>query len=208
VRSTKPPLSYLSFAAGFPDFESSSAKDNFRGKYDAVERDPNMSEELQRKSQERNGADWAGEFLLSLFMTLFAVFVIIESIRMPRRGHLGILMSPGFVPFCTGIVLFFLCMILNVRAVSRGALRNIRIIAGIISRDEESLRFLWILGFLTLYIVVLINLVPFVAATFLFHALVFFYLRIGGWFKIIFYASFAAVLVAVLLPMFFEMPVP
>ena len=167
-----------------------------------------MTEESREKRPDRSGADWAGEFLLGLFMTLFAVFVIIESVRMPQRGHLGMLMSPGFVPFCTGVVLLILSMVINVRAASRGALRSIGEMTGILIKDEESRRFLWILGFLILYIVVLINLMQFIAATFLFHALIFIYLRIGGWFKIIFYASLAAVLVAVVLPMLFEMPVP
>ena len=167
-----------------------------------------MDEESRKSPLERSGADWAGEFLLGLFMALFAVFVIVESVRMPQRGHLGMLMSPGFVPFCTGVVLLFLSMVINVRAVSRGAFRHIGELIGIMAKDEESRRFLWILGFLILYILVLINLMPFIAATFLFHALIFIYLKIGGWFKIIFYASLASVLVAVALPRLFEMPVP
>lgn len=167
-----------------------------------------MSEESGGNFEGRSGADWAGEFLLSLFMALFAVFVIIESIRMPQRGHLGMLMSPGFVPFCTGVVLLFLSMVINVRAVSRGALRHIGRLMRTIARDEESLRFLWILGFMTLYIVVLIRLLPFIVATLIFLVLIFIYLRVGSWLKILFYAALGAALVAVALPKLFEMPVP
>lgn len=167
-----------------------------------------MSEKPEDSLPVRSGTDWAGEFLLGLFMTVFAVFVIVESIRMPQRGHLGMLMSPGFVPFCTGVVLLFLSMVINVRAVSHGAVRHMGKMTRMIAKDEENRRLIWILGFITLYILVLINTMPFLAATFLFHALIFYYLKIGGLFKIIFYASVAAALVALALPMLFEMPVP
>ena len=145
---------------------------------------------------------------MGLFMALFAAFVIVESIRMPQRGHLGMLMSPGFVPFCTGVVLLFLSMVINVRAVSHGAMRHIGELIRVIAKDEESRRLLWILGFISLYILVLINLLSFPAATFLFHVLIFIYLKVGNWLKILFYAALAAMLVAVALPMLFEMPVP
>jgi hypothetical protein len=157
---------------------------------------------------EKLGLDRAGELLLGLFVTLFSLFVIVESLRMPQRGHLGILMSPGVVPLFTGIVLLLLSLVINVRALRGGGLHYVgRLLRGL--RDEEEIRrFLWILGFMTLYIVALIGRVPFIVATLIYHALIFFYLRIGGPLKIVLYTLIATALVAVFLPRVFDMPVP
>jgi hypothetical protein len=61
---------------------------------------------------------------------------------------------------------------------------------------------------MTLYIFGLIGYVPFIVATLIYHALIFFYLKIGGPVKIVIYTLIATTLVAVFLPRVFDMPVP
>ena len=166
------------------------------------------SDHHQGASPEGTGMDMAGELMLGLFVSFFSLFVIVESLRMPQRGHLGIMMSPGFVPLFTGIVLFLLSMVINVRALRGGAHQYIGSLLRSIRNEEEIRRFLWILGFMTLYIVGLIGYMPFIAATLIYHLLIFFYLKIGGPVKIVIYTLIATVLVAVFLPRVFNMPVP
>jgi hypothetical protein len=117
-------------------------------------------------------------------------------------------MSPGFVPLLTGIVLFLLNLVINVRALRGGGLQYAGSLLRSIRKEEESRRFLWILGFMTLYIVGLIGHMPFIAATLIYHVLIFFYLKIGGPVKIVIYTLIATVLVAVFLPRVFDMPMP
>jgi hypothetical protein len=157
---------------------------------------------------EGTGLNMAGELLLGLFVSLFSLFVIVESLRMPQRGHLGIMMSPGFVPLFTGIVLFLLSIVINIRALRGGGHQYVGSLLRSIPNEEEVRRFLWILGFMTLYVVGLIGYMPFIAATLIYHALIFFYLKIGGPVKIVIYTLIATVLVAVFLPRIFEMPLP
>ena len=154
------------------------------------------------------GMDRAGELLLGLGVSIFAVFVIVESLRMPKKGHLGIIMSPGFVPLFTGLVLLFLSMVINVRALRGGGLKYVGALCSRIRDDEEIRRFLWILGFMVLYIVGLIGFLPFVLATLIYHALIFYYLGIGGLLKTAIYTLIATGLVAFFLPRVFDMPVP
>ena len=154
------------------------------------------------------GLDRAGELLLGTFVSLFALFVIVESLRMPQKGHLGIIMSPGFVPLFTGIVLLFLSMIINVKALRGGGLNYVVALCKSARDEEEIRRFLWILGFMALYIVGLIGYLPFTVATLIYHLLIFYYLRIGGPLKIAVYTLIATGLVAVFLPRIFDMPVP
>jgi hypothetical protein len=157
---------------------------------------------------EEAGLDLAGELMLGVFVSCFSLFVIVESLRMPQRGHLGIMMSPGFVPLFTGIILFLLSLVINLRALRGGGLQSVGSLLRSIRNEEEIRRFLWILGFITLYIVGLIGYMPFVAATLIYHVLIFFYLKIGGPVKIVIYTLIATALVAVFLPRVFDMPVP
>lgn len=159
-------------------------------------------------SLEIAGLDKAGELMLGLCISFFALFVIVESVRMPQKGHLGIMMSPGFVPLFTGIVLLFLSLVINVRALRDGGLGHIGALCRSIRDEEELRRFLWIFGFMVLYIVGLIGHVPFLVATLIYHVLIFYYLRIGSPFKIVIYTLIATGLVAFFLPRVFDMPVP
>ena len=152
--------------------------------------------------------DAAGDLLLGLIVSAFALFVLVESIRMPQRGHLGFVCYPGFVPFLTGMALILLSMLINLRALRKGGHRHVGRLLRAVTHNEEGRRFLCILGFMVLYIVGLLGRVPFVAATFVFHLLTFIYLKIGGYLKIGFYSILATFLVAMLLPWFFEMPIP
>lgn len=167
-----------------------------------------QSDQHKGAPPEGAGMDMAGELMLGLFVSFFSLFVIVESIRMPQRGHLGILMSPGFVPLFTGMVLFLLSIVINLRALRGGGLQYVGSLLRSIRNEEEIRRFLWILGFMTLYIVGLIGYMPFIAATLIYHVLIFFYLKIGGPVKIVIYTLIATVLVAVFLPRVFDMPVP
>ena len=160
------------------------------------------------KAAEGLGLDRAGELLLGTCVSLFALFVIVESLRMPQRGHLGIIMSPGFVPLFTGLVLLFLSMIINVRALRGGGLKYVAALFRTTRDEEEIRRFLWILGFMVLYIVGLIGHLPFAVATLIYHLLIFYYLKIGGLLKIAVYTLIATGLVALFLPRIFSMPVP
>jgi hypothetical protein len=157
---------------------------------------------------EGTGMDMAGELMLGSFVSFFSLFVIVESLRMPQRGHLGIMMSPGFVPLFTGIVLLLLSMVINIRALRGGGLKYVGSLLQSFRNEEEIRRFLWILGFMTLYIVGFIGYMPFIVATLIYHGLIFFYLKIGGPVKILIYTLIATALVAVFLPSVFNMPVP
>jgi len=167
-----------------------------------------QSDHHKSNPSQEAGRDRAGELMLGSFVSFFSLFVIVESLRMPQRGHLGIMMSPGFVPLFTGIVLLLLSMVINIRALRGGGLQYVGSLLQSIRNDEEIRRFLWILGFMTLYIVGFIGYMPFIVATLIYHGLIFFYLKIGGPVKILIYTLMATALVAVFLPRVFNMPVP
>lgn len=158
--------------------------------------------------QREPGQEAVGELLLGLAITAFSVFVIVESLRMPQRGHLGVIMSPGFVPLFTGIVLLILSAGLNIRAFRSGAHRKVRRWLKDSLAEEENRRFLSILAFMAFYIIVLLGHINFIVATIIFHLLMFIYLRVGSPLKIGLWTLLATFLVSFFLPKVFEMPVP
>ena len=64
--------------------------------------------QISPTKQTRN--TFTGEIVLSLFLSAFALFVIVEALYMPRRGQ-GFLMSPGFVPLLAGSALLLLSLL-------------------------------------------------------------------------------------------------
>ena len=71
------------------------------------------------------GIGLAAELLIGLFVTGFALFVIIESLCMPHRAK-AFIMDPGFVPLISGIALLTLVCILDVRALRSGGAGHVR----------------------------------------------------------------------------------
>ena len=160
-----------------------------------------------KPKQAETGLGMAAELLIGLFVTGFALFVLIESIRMPHRAQTFV-MDPGFVPFITGGALLILGVILDIRALKAGGAGQVGNLLRMIKSEEESRRFLWITGLVTVYIVGLCGRVSFVLATFIFLFGIFIYLKIGPWWKIGLFTVLCTALVSVILPELFGMPLP
>lgn len=153
-------------------------------------------------------SDFRGEFLLGLLLISFSIFVTVEAARMPQRGTEGFLMSPGFVPLLTGSVLLLLSIIFTLSAIQKDGFRQLKEWLRESIVDQESRRFLVIMALMALYVIGLLDRLPFVGATLIFHILIFSYLKVGGPKKIVFYAFFAAFFIGFFLPWLFEMPLP
>lgn len=149
-----------------------------------------------------------GDLLIGVAFALFGVFVVFESLRMPYWERETFMMSPGIVPLCSGAVLLLLGVIYGGKALFAGAWKGWGGWLKGLGSDTEIHRLLILTGIVSFYSIGLVGRVNFFLATLLFHALVFAYLRIGGWVKWTSYSVGATLLVAVLLPKLFDMPLP
>lgn len=172
-----------------------------------IEETDSACELPQRESVPETGLGMAAELLLGLFVTAFALFVVVESLRMPHRAQTFV-MDPGFVPLITGVALLFLGVLLDLRAIKAGGAGQVGALIRMIVKDEESRRFLWIMGFVFVYIVGLTGRIPFTLATLIFMLAIFIYLKIGPWWKIGLYTVLCTALVSIILPELFGMPLP
>ncbi|UCC96638.1 MAG: tripartite tricarboxylate transporter TctB family protein [Phycisphaerales bacterium] len=149
-----------------------------------------------------------GDFLLGLVLLGSSLFVMIESLRMPMRGSSGFLMSPGFAPCLLAGALFCLSAGYTVGAYLKGGARGLRPWLRRAVTDPDSRR----LGILVIliggYVIALAGRIPFSIATLIYHGAIFYYLNVGNFLKIVVYSILATLLVAFVLPMLFEMPLP
>ena len=162
----------------------------------------------EREPEPKPNSDITGEFLLGLLLISFSIFVIVEAVRMPQRGMEGFLMSPGFVPLLTGSVLLFLSIIFTLSTIQKDEFRQLKNWLRESVVDYESRKCLVIMALMGFYVIGLLDRIPFVVATLIFHILIFSYLKVGDPKKIVFYALFAAFFIGFFLPWLFEMPLP
>ncbi len=151
--------------------------------------------------------DPVGDVLIGSILALVSLFVVVESVRMPIRGPLGLATSPGFVPLLLGGASLVLCLVLVAVNMRRGGHRGVGAWLAAVGRQEESTRLLVLIVLLSAYVLAL-GWIPFTVATFLFLVVTFAYLRAAAWWLNPIIAALAAGLVAWLLPLLFEMPVP
>ncbi len=140
------------------------------------------------------------DFLTSIILIGFSIYVIYESIRMPTwyKGILGFLASPGFFPFIVGIFLLFLSVVLMIRTIKKLNLSpninvNINIIDIIKSKSLEIKRGIVVIVSTALYIH-FFKALPFTILTFIYLAFLFCFLKASPkvWINIV-YALLASI---------------
>lgn len=160
------------------------------------------------KEPKHSGGHYAaGEFLASILLVAIAIFVVVESLRMPQRGPIPFVVSPGFPPFLLGLTLLLLSLRIFFDTTKEGGYRQIRTWFWESLKNEESRRLLSIV-LLTGAYTLLLGRVPFLVATLAYFSSIFIYLRVGGPVYIAVYALGFSVFVAYVLPRLFEMPLP
>jgi hypothetical protein len=123
------------------------------------------------------------DFYTSLLLITLGVVVVVESLRMPRYAHLGVnpYTVPGLVPGLLGAVLVFFGILLLVRSSREEGWRPGGM-GGVASalRSESARRALITLALTLGYGAILVGLLPFWLATFIF---VFVFIALFDWRK-------------------------
>ncbi len=119
-----------------------------------------MSDEQAAASPERSAC--GGDLVCGAVIFLIALYVLIESIRMPfyREGLEGFLSSPGFTPGLIAVGLLVLSAALMLRS------RHVRLSFGVRTLEVETIRVMTVFGIIFAYILAM-PWIGYVAATFL-----------------------------------------
>ena len=117
------------------------------------------------------------DFVVSLLLIVFSIFIIVQSLLMPKYESWGFYAMPAMTPLIFGSLLLFLSLILLFRSLKQGGHRVTvsRTMIAEAFRSEAVKRFSAVLGFIILYFFALgkLNFVL-VTAAFLFTMIGFF----------------------------------
>jgi len=166
-----------------------------------------MSDEQAAALPERSAG--GGDLVAGAVIFLIALYVLIESIRMPfyREGLEGFLSSPGFTPGLIAVGLLALSAALMLRS------RHVRLSFGVRTLEVETIRVLTVFGIIFAYILVM-PWIGYVAATFLMmlaFQLIFAKRRREPFFIVVWGIGLSAVITAALYALFglfFLIPLP
>jgi hypothetical protein len=155
----------------------------------------------------------AADFVWSVVLLLFAVFVLVGSLLMPLRGR--IITAPGLVPAFLGAILIFSSILLLVSAVKGKGVSHVKswIVAKL--KDVEFKRWLKI-TLITGVFIFSVGRIPFHIATFAYLVVMFSCLnvktkssrRYWRYWPIVLVAAVATVFLSVVIPRIFGMPLP
>ena len=128
--------------------------------------------------EKKRGA--AKDLVVGIVLAAFGVYVMAESLSM--KIYNSFIDAPGFFPLIIGAVLTVLGAILAVTGVKAGGGRELKEILNLkflkrFIKNASTLRVLILLGMMAIYVYVLLGRIPFVAATSIYLAANFFYLR-------------------------------
>lgn len=162
--------------------------------------------EQEIQNREKN-FDSAADFISSVLLILFSVFVLVESLRMPLRGG-RIIISPGLLPTVMGAILMILSVMLLVSAVKKRGHGFVKSWVAVTLKDVEFKRWLAIASITGVYIF-FIGRVPFYLATFVYFIGIFLYLKsTGKYWTMVLIALAATVFTSYIIPEAFGMPLP
>src|SRR5699024_1982978 len=160
-----------------------------------------------QETEEQPPSEHMGDLFVGLFLILVSVLGGWESINMSRGGVRGILTSPGLTPLLVAVALIVLSIILIGKALRGGAIAEIPVRLKKMWGSYQTHRVLILAVIMTGY-VLLIGVLDFRLVTFLFMLVTCSYVRSGRWYTILSSALAGTVLATIVLPYFFNMPVP
>ncbi|MEM1525144.1 MAG: tripartite tricarboxylate transporter TctB family protein [Nitrososphaerales archaeon] len=147
--------------------------------------------------------------LTPLFLLIISIFIILESLNMPKPivGIIGFILSPGLFPTILGISLIGLSLRLFIRVIKQKESPKSIIAQGSFLTVER--KRLLIIMISTIIYILLLDKFYFSILTFLYLIFLFIFLRKSQSIKrLIIYAIIATFFLSFVLPQLFEMPLP
>ncbi|MDO4546920.1 MAG: tripartite tricarboxylate transporter TctB family protein [Clostridia bacterium] len=148
------------------------------------------------EEKKRNSAK---DFVVGIFLVALGVYIIVDSLSM--RIYNTFIDAPGFFPLIIGVVITALGGILSIIGIRSGGIGELKeVLNGAylksFIKDDRTIRVLILLGMMAIYIYVLLGRIHFIAATSIYLAANFFYLRAcKHWYSAIIIAVVASVAV-------------
>lgn len=170
----------------------------------------NQSIEKQNDSTKKlnRSKNWpTGDIMIAIFFLVFAVLMLVGAVNFTSRPQMGRLTSPKFTPILLSILVIIFCVALIVVTLKKNRGLSVSGWFKEVFSDQQMRRSMVLIAMFTVYIV-LVGLLDFTLVNAVFFLVIYSYLKIGGWIRIIIYSAVSAAVVSVLVPLLFNMPTP
>ena len=147
------------------------------------------------------------DFLSSIVLLALSFFVLFESWRIYQKAGKLLYLSPALIPLMLGGILLLLSLVLLLESLKDGGagarVEEMKAVFRDLKKDPNSFRML-----VGVYTFVLLGLLPFWLATFLFMLLLMYFLEAGSLVQIVSVSVLVTALIIFLFQVCFRVPLP
>lgn len=175
---------------------------------DLLNADQSIQGQNDSPKKPNRSKNWpTGDIMIAIFFLVFAVLMLVGAVNFTSRPQMGRLTSPKFTPILLSILVMIFCVALIAITLKKNAALSVSGWFKEVFSDEQMRRSLVLIAMFTIYIV-LVGILDFVVVNGVFFLVMYSYLKIGGWLRIVIYSAVSTVVVSVLVPLLFNMPTP
>jgi len=169
------------------------------------------TEDLLKDNQPKKNIrdkNWpVGDIVIAISIIIFAVLMFIGAQFFPHRARMGTITSARFTPILLSILVIILCCVLIIITIRKYGKVSPKDWFLEMLADEMTKRSLILIIMIGVYIF-LVGQVNFITINILYLFVMYWYLKIGSWQMIIIYSVISGLLVSVIVPYIFQMPLP
>lgn len=152
------------------------------------------------------------DFISSIVICLVAVYVLFEGYRIYAKAGKLLYLSPGLLPLMLGAILLVLSIVLCLTSIKEGGvgarITELKDWWQVTVKDKNTMRMVIGVVLMGLYTFVMLGMLPFWLATFLFMLLLMYFLEAGSIVKIVLISVLVTGLVILLFQVCFRVPLP
>lgn len=152
------------------------------------------------------------DFVSSIVMLLLSVFVLAQSYGIYKKAGKLLYLSPGLIPMMLGTILLVLSIVLLIGSLKDGGVAartsEIKSLFKELKEDPNTMRMLIGVVLMGLYTFVMLGLLPFWIATFIFMMLLMYFLEAGSIPQIVVISAIVTALIILLFQVCFRVPLP
>lgn len=173
-----------------------------------LSKDDQLQPNAKKEDQATKSRNWgAGDLVFSGLLIVFAILMIVGALNFPKRARMGVITSPAFTPILLSILIIVLSLILVGLTLKKyGRVSIPSWFKEVIANDimQRSYILMVIIGVYILSI----GRIHFLISNLVFLAVMYWFLKIGTWKTVLIYTIASSLLISVVVPYVFQMPLP
>lgn len=168
-----------------------------------------MNDNKPNEQAKPAGSEAVSDILVASGFILFAMLMFIGATQFTYKTAMGYITSAAFTPVLLSIFVFLLSIVLIIQTLRKNKAVKISLSEWFKSaRNEETVRRSLVLMVITGAYIILVGRINFLLLTFIFLLVIYYYLKIGKPVRVLLYSLLNALLIAYVVPVIYQMPLP